>query len=114
MTDNKDSLAEEGMRVETAARSYDPVGWAWYDRADTDHPAKPVFRERAFSQMRAALDAFRAQSTSQPTELERELTTALRALHAAVEKNPSMQGRQYVGLGIAVTNTLAKATERGL
>ena len=25
------------------ARAWDPVGWAWYDRAGADHTAKPIF-----------------------------------------------------------------------
>lgn len=41
--------------VERHARAYDPVGWAWYDNAADDHPAKTIFRERALAQSRAAI-----------------------------------------------------------
>lgn len=43
--------------IERHARAYNPVGWAWYDRAEDDHPAKPVFREREEKQSRAAIGA---------------------------------------------------------
>src|SRR6185437_6375692 len=78
--DRAQSLAPVGEDVvETAARAYDPVGWAWYDKAYTHHPAKPIFRERAFSQMRAAIAAM-------PPPPERE---ALRITRAVVEEAAS-------------------------
>lgn len=38
-----------------------------------------------------------------------DLAAALKALKAACEANPAMQGRQYVDLGIQVNNAIAKA-----
>lgn len=46
------------------------------------------------------------------TPLEQELLEALRALLAAVKDNPTMQGREYVGLGIQVNNAISKAEQR--
>lgn len=41
--------------TEQAARSYDPVGWRWYDAAEADHPAKPIFLADKISRTRDAL-----------------------------------------------------------
>lgn len=51
---------DEDKIVEVVARASDHLGWSWYDRADDTHPAKPIFRERAFSQFRAAIAAHKA------------------------------------------------------
>ena len=42
--DETDGKAEkEPPLLERIARAWDPVGWDWYDRAEADHPAKPIF-----------------------------------------------------------------------
>lgn len=51
--------AEMSELIEAMARKYNPSGWRWYDAASDDHPAKPIFREREFAQMRAALAVIR-------------------------------------------------------
>lgn len=43
--------------VEIVARAYDPVGWAWYDAASTDHAAKPAFLANALNRARDAIEA---------------------------------------------------------
>ncbi len=45
--------------VERVARAYDPVGWAWYDSAPADHPAKPVFLADKIGRMKTAIEAMR-------------------------------------------------------
>lgn len=47
-----------GSDREAVARAYNPVGWVWYDRAEPDHPAKPVFYDRELRQIDAAIGAY--------------------------------------------------------
>ena len=59
-----------------AMRAYDPVGWCWHDRAEDDHPAKPIFVEIATKRMLAALAAYspeREQQVNRLVEAARDL-----------------------------------------
>ena len=49
--------------IERVARAGNPMGWSWYDRAENDHPAKPVFYAREMNENRARIEAMR-----EPTE----------------------------------------------
>lgn len=43
--------------IEALAKAADPVGWAWYDKAAPDHPAKPIFLADQLKRHTAALSA---------------------------------------------------------
>jgi hypothetical protein len=75
--------------VENLARAYNPVGWAWYDSADADHPAKPIFLARERKQMRDAIEAMR-----EPTE---KLWQAWRSVNCKIGENGMEEFTYFAG-----------------
>lgn len=48
---------ETTTTAERVARAWDPVGWAWYDSAEDDHPAKSAFLADQMKRANAVLEA---------------------------------------------------------
>lgn len=42
---------------ERIARAWDPVGWAWYDQAVANHPARPTFHLDQMRRAKAVIEA---------------------------------------------------------